>query len=103
MSDGESKARIEMQSRFGPVVIEAKRALGKKDDLVTVLAELCVKFQHQKATLWEERLRLVLKPRPAHCPLWLYTWALNLVLRQEQKAIEHSLKAQARGLAGEMP
>lgn len=48
------------------------------------LAEAAFKFQYEKTTIWEETLRLTIAPRPRWCPVWLFQWAIKLVLRQEK-------------------
>ena len=56
------------------------------DDLGTVLSEKVFKlsgdFGTHKATIWEETLRLHLKPKPAWCPDRLWAKLVNLVITQ---------------------
>lgn len=49
-----------------------------------VLVNQARRFVFEGAALWEEQLRLVLRPRPWWCLPFIYALAVRLVLRQEQ-------------------
>lgn len=59
------------------------------DNLGTVLSEKVFKltsdFGNTKATLWEETLRLHLKPKPNWCPDRLWAKLVNLVITQSSQ------------------
>jgi hypothetical protein len=52
------------------------------DPLGKVLDELVVKFQAHKRTLWEDRMRLHLKPKPRFIPEWAWRRMVRAVLVQ---------------------
>lgn len=56
-----------------------------KNDLGLVIHEQAYKFQFEKMTLWEETLRLYIKPKPKWCPMFLYAWAVHLVYIQSRE------------------
>lgn len=60
----------------------------KTENLSKVIVQEAYRFQFEKMTLWEEKLRLVIKPKPDWCPTWLYQWAINLVLKQERETTQ---------------
>lgn len=50
--------------------------------LGSIVTELTYKMAHEKATLWEERLRLHVKPKPAWMPDSLWQKIVGMVLVQ---------------------
>lgn len=51
--------------------------------LAEILAEEAYRFQFEKMTLWEERLRLILRPKPRWVPLFVWRWMVQSVVYQE--------------------
>ena len=55
----------------------AQQHLGK------VITEQAYRFQFEKMTMWEEHLRLHLKPKPPWCPGFFWEWMVKQILHQE--------------------
>ena len=62
-----------------PIIV---RPGANPDPLGKVLEELVVRFQAEKRTLWEEKVRLHLKPRPQWLPEWAWRRMVRTVLVQ---------------------
>lgn len=50
-----------------------------------VLDEVVFKFSHEQSVIWEERLRLHLRPRPYWMPKRLWCVIVNLVVLQSSE------------------
>ncbi len=51
-------------------------------DIGTLVDELTYKVIHEKASLWEEKLKLYIKPKPTWMPMTIYKLLLDLVFIQ---------------------
>lgn len=83
--DAEKKLhnQIEENLYLRGVVMENKK-------LEKIIAEQAYKFQFEKMTLWEEHLRLLIRPRPPWMPTFFYNWMVRQILRQEIQKIPKS-------------
>ena len=52
------------------------------NELGKVIEELTYKIQMDKASIWEEKLKLHMKPKPSWMPTSLWAKIVNLVLIQ---------------------
>jgi hypothetical protein len=62
----------------------------KQTNLGKVITEQVYRFQFEKMTLWEEHLRLHLKPKPKWCPVFVWKWLVKKMLYQTTKVEKKS-------------
>lgn len=80
--DAETKLRTQIEENIAlrGVVMENKK-------LEKIIAEQAYKFQFEKMTLWEEHLRLLIRPKARWMPGFFYRWMVRQTLRQEIQKI----------------
>ena len=59
-----------------------------KDVTGKTIEEITIKIVHQQKTLWEQKLRLHMRPKPAWMPPRLWAHIVGLVLVQSEQRLK---------------
>lgn len=60
----------------------------KKQNLGKVITQQAYKFQFEKMTMWEEHIKLFLKPKPRWIPSFVWGWMIRLMLQQKTEVMK---------------